>query len=60
MKARVIATGETIEVAPVIRFIDGDAEWYAKKELVLLDSKEEIELATALVKKLQKKEESNG
>lgn len=53
MKARVKATGEIVEVAPVIRFIDGDAEWYAKKELVLLDGKEEIELATSIIEKLK-------
>jgi hypothetical protein len=58
MKARVKATGEIVEVAPVIRFIDGDAEWYAKKELVLLDGKEEIELATTLIQKLKEKEDS--
>lgn len=55
MKARVKETGEIIEVAPVIRFIDGDAEWYAIKELVLLDGQEEIEYAAAIIKK--KKEE---
>ena len=53
MKARVKATGEIIDVAPVIRFIDGDAEWYAIKELVILDDQEKIEYATALVEKLK-------
>ena len=57
MKARVKATREIIEVTPVIRFIDSDAEWYAIKELVLLEGQEEIEHATALVEKLKEKEE---
>lgn len=53
MKARVKATREIIDVAPVIRFINGDAEWYTIKELVLLEGQEEIEYITALVEKLK-------